>query len=529
MKSEFERAITQLSADRNLAPEIIIEAIEQALVSAYKKHFGATQSVVVTINPHTGQAEVFVSKQVVEDVEDPMVEIGLAQAQQISSTAKLGDFIEVEEHPENFGRIAAQTAKQVITQRIREAERDTVYAEYEGRAGEIVNGVVRNVDARSHNVIIGLGKAEALLPRSEQIPGEHYRFGQRVRAYIDEVVRDAHGPSITVSRTHPDLLKRLLEMEVPEIANGVVEVKRIAREPGYRSKVAVAALQSGVDPVGSCVGMRGVRIQNIVNELGGEKIDVVEWSADEREFIANSLSPARAVQVLLNALDHSAIVIVPDRALSLAIGKEGQNARLAAKLTGWRIDIKSETEAAEEAEMLAQQMAEAEARAQELEAQRRAAAELLAEAEALLDDEGEEADEATELAAEAADDLAAVAEAEADDTYETVLEADEAKEDAGLAALEPELAVAVVETEAVVAEEQGEEADAAAPAAEPEPDEDWLKSAADEDLTEDEDSDRGRGRKKGRRLEYDEKLGRVVARKQHKTRGGRDWSTDWED
>jgi N utilization substance protein A len=520
MKSEFERAITQLSADRNLTPEIIIEAIEQALVSAYRKHFGATQSVVVTINPHTGQAEVFVSKQVVEEVQDPMVEMTLAKAQQVNPAAKLGDFVEVEEFPENFGRIAAQTAKQVITQRIREAERDTVYAEYEGRAGEIINGVVRNVDARSHNVIIGLGKAEALLPRSEQIPGEHYRFGQRVRAYIEEVARDAHGPAITVSRTHPDLLKRLLEMEVPEIANGVVEVKRIAREPGYRSKVAVAALQSGVDPVGSCVGMRGVRIQNIVNELGGEKIDVVEWSADEREFIANSLSPARAVQVLLNALDRSAIVIVPDRSLSLAIGKEGQNARLAAKLTGWRIDIKSEAEAAEEAEVLAQQMAEAEARAHELEVQRRAAAELLAQAEALLDDEVDEVEEVAELISEPADDLdeavLAVVEAAAEDETEYAAELAEA-------AVEPD-------EEAVVLVAQGEQEEAVTAAeGAPEPDEEWLKSAADEELTEEDDSDRGRGRKKGRRLEYDEKLGRVVARKQHKTRGGRDWSSDWED
>jgi len=523
MKSEFERAITQLSADRNLAPEVILEAIEQSLVLAYKKHFGATQSVVVKIDPHTGAAQVYVMKQVVDQVLDPMLEIELPAARALQPTAKVGDLVEVEEHPENFGRIAAQTAKQVITQRIKEAERDTVYAEFEGRVGEIINGVVRNVDARTHNVTISLGKAEAVLPRGEQIPGEHYRFNQRVRAYVDDVSRDARGPQITVSRTHPDLLKRLLELEVPEIANGIVEVKRIAREPGYRSKIAVAALQSGVDPVGSCVGMRGVRIQNIVNELSGEKIDVVEWSSDEREFISNSLSPAKAVQVLLDNVERLAIVIVPDRALSLAIGKEGQNARLAAKLTGWRIDIKSETEAAEEAEVLAQQLAEAEERSRQLEEQRRAAAELLLQAEALMDAESEldqsEADLVWDETAEPVTEPE-VAALEVDE--ELVLELEQEEAD-----VEPEPLVADATAEPV------DEVEAVEPGAEQ--DEEWLRQAASEDAGEegeDEDEDdgeRGRGRKKGRRLEYDERLGRVVARKQHKQRGRRDWSADWEE
>ncbi|MBC7316849.1 MAG: transcription termination/antitermination protein NusA, partial [Chloroflexi bacterium] len=241
----------------------------------------------------------------------------------------------------------------------------SVYQEYFERVGEIVNATVRNIDGRTQNVVLSLGKAEAVLPRSEQIPGEHYRVGQRLRVYLLSVERTPRGPQITVSRAHRDLLRRLLELEVPEIYNGVVEVKSIAREPGFRSKVAVAALQPGVDPVGSCVGMRGVRIQNIVNELGGEKIDVVAWSSDERTFIANALSPAKVVAVYLNPLEKAAKVIVPDHALSLAIGKEGQNARLAAKLTGWRIDIKSESEAAAEADQLKAEMEEAMRRVRE--------------------------------------------------------------------------------------------------------------------------------------------------------------------
>ena len=368
MKSEFEIAITQLSSDRNLTPEIILEAIESALVSAYKRNYSASQAVSVTIHPRTGEARVFVKKTVVDSVEDEDDQISVEDAHQIDPNVELGELVDIEVKPRNFGRIAAQTAKQVITQRIREAERDSVYAEYADRVGELINGTVRNVDARSHNVVISMGKAEALLPRSEQIPGEHYRFGQRLRIYLVDTERTGHGPQITVSRTHRDLLRRLLELEVPEIYNGTVEIKSIAREPGSRSKVAVSASQPGVDPVGSCVGMRGVRIQNIVNELNGEKIDVVAWSPDVRTFIANSLSPAKVFSVDLNDVDKTARVVVPDRSLSLAIGKEGQNARLAAKLTGWRIDIKNETEAETEAEQFAAEREEAARRAEELEA-----------------------------------------------------------------------------------------------------------------------------------------------------------------
>jgi len=362
MKSEFEIAITQLSADRNLSPEIILEAIEAALVSAYKRNYGSGENVSVTVDPHTGQAKVFVLKEVVETVEDDQEQMTLDEAREHDPDATIGSAVQLELRPRNFGRIAAQTAKQVIMQRIREAERDSVYVEYVDRVGEIVNGVVRNVDGRSQNVTLGLGKAEGLLPRAEQIPGEYYRFNQRLKIYLMAVDRSGHGPQIIVSRRDKGLLRRLLELEVPEIFNGAVEIKSIAREAGSRSKVAVAALQAGVDPVGSCVGMRGVRIQSIVNELNGEKIDVVEWSKDERTYIANALSPAKVTNVILNPITESATVIVPDQALSLAIGKEGQNARLAAKLTGWRIDIRSETEAAEDAERLAAEAEEAAAK-----------------------------------------------------------------------------------------------------------------------------------------------------------------------
>jgi len=387
MKSEFEIAITQLCADRNVSPEVILEAIEDALVSAYKRNYGAEQNISVTVDRRTGQARVYVKKAVVPEVQDEQTQMTLAEARTYDPNAKLGDFVDIELKPRNFGRIAAQTAKQVIMQRIREAERDSVYLEYADRVGELANGVVRNIDSRSQAVTIGLGKAEALLPRSEQIPGEYYRFNQRLRVYLVEVERSGHGPQIIASRAHKGLLRRLLELEVPEIYNGTVEIKAIAREAGSRSKVAVAALQPGVDPVGSCVGMRGVRIQNIVNELNGEKIDIVPWSEETEQFIANALSPAKVVSVHLDSENGTAKVVVPDNALSLAIGKEGQNARLAHKLTGWRIDIISETEAAEEAKRLQDEALEAAARAQEREEARRAAAALLAEAEVGLDEE----------------------------------------------------------------------------------------------------------------------------------------------
>lgn len=349
MNKEFLSAINQVCHERQLSKDVVLEAIEAALISAYKRNFGAAQVITAKIDPETGVARVFVEKEVVPEVIDNKAQITLNDARRYEAGVNIGDVIHIETTPADFGRIAAQTAKQVILQRIREAERDSLYNSYAEREGEIINGTVQSID--SQQVTLSLGKVEAVLPRSEQIPTERYSIGQRLRAYVSEVQKTSRGPTIVVSRTHRNMLRRLLELEVPEIFNGTVEIKSIAREAGYRSKVAVVALQDGVDPVGSCVGMRGVRIQSIVNELNGEKIDVVQWSPDIAEFIANGLSPAKVLNVILqdDGEGKTAVVVVPDKQLSLAIGKEGQNARLAAKLTGWRIDIKSATEAAEEA------------------------------------------------------------------------------------------------------------------------------------------------------------------------------------
>jgi N utilization substance protein A len=351
MRSDFMLAINQLCAERKLSADVVLEAVEAALISAYKRNFGATTNVEVEIEPSSGEVRVFTVKDVVEQVADPKAETTLADARLVRSDAQLGESVLVESTPREFGRIAAQTAKQVILQRIREAERDALYSSFADSAGEIAHGTIQSVDYHSGDVIVNLDGAEALLPSREQVPGERYRRGTRIRAYVTDVRRGSRGPQITLSRRSPALLRRLLELEVPEIFSGTVEIKGITREAGSRSKVAVHATQEGVDPVGSCVGVRGGRIQNVVNELGGEKIDVVQWSPEMGTFIANSLSPAKVMNVLLDDNEETgktATVIVPDRQLSLAIGKEGQNARLAAKLTGWRIDIKSATEAAEE-------------------------------------------------------------------------------------------------------------------------------------------------------------------------------------
>jgi N utilization substance protein A len=289
---------------------------------------------------------------VVENVVDPRREISLEDARKNNEYAQLGDEIQVEDTPRDAGRIAAQTAKQVVLQRLREAERELVFEEFADRESELVTGVVQRIDPRQ--IVLDLGRTEGVLPAAEQVKSEHYRIGQRIKAYIVEVLRTGKGPQVIVSRTHRNLLRRLFELEVPEVNTGVIELKAVAREAGHRSKVAVAARQPGIDAIGSCVGLRGIRIQNIVNELNGEKIDVIEWHSDPASFIANALSPAQVVSVSVNSEDKAATVIVPDRQLSLAIGKEGQNARLAARLTGWRIDIKSastaEAEAAAEVE-----------------------------------------------------------------------------------------------------------------------------------------------------------------------------------
>jgi N utilization substance protein A len=338
MKSDFLLAITQLSAEKNLPKEVVLGAVESALVSAYRKeHFLPTQNIAVKISPTTGKVEVWAEKAVSEVVLDERKDISLAQAKKINPEAKMGDLLMVESTPANAGRIAAQTAKQVILQRLHEAEHSAIFEEYAGKSNDIITGVVQRIEPKQ--VFVNLGRTEAVLPSSEQTAGERYRMGQRLRVYVVEVARTPKGPRVIVSRSHPNLLRRLFELEVPEVFNGIVEIKSIAREAGFRSKVAVAARQEGIDPVGCCVGLRGIRIQNIVNELNGEKIDVVAWNKEIPVFIANSLSPAQVLSVELN--NDIATVVVPDKHLSLAIGKDGQNARLAAKLSGWRIDIRS--------------------------------------------------------------------------------------------------------------------------------------------------------------------------------------------
>ncbi len=338
MKSDFLLAITQLSAEKNLPKEVVLGAVESALVSAYRKeHFHLNQNLTVKISPTTGKVEVWAEKTVVEKVEDDRKDVSLSQAKKVNPEAKLGDLLMIESTPENAGRIAAQTAKQVILQRLHEAEHTAIFDEYAGKSNDIITGVIQRLEAKQ--VYVNLGRTEAVLPPNEQTPGERYRIGQRLRVFVVEVARTPKGPKVVVSRSHPHLLRRLFELEVPEVFNGIVEIKAVAREAGFRSKVAVAARQEGIDPVGCCVGLRGIRIQNIVNELNGEKIDVVAWNKEVPAFIANSLSPAQVLNVELN--NDIATVVVPDKHLSLAIGKDGQNARLAAKLTGWRIDIKS--------------------------------------------------------------------------------------------------------------------------------------------------------------------------------------------
>jgi N utilization substance protein A len=347
MKSEFMLAITQLSAEKNLPKEVVLSAVETALMSAYRKdNFAPNQEIAVKIDPTTGRVRVWAEKTVVEYTEDTRREISLADAVKINPNAKLEETVMVEATPRNAGRIAAQTAKQVILQRLHEAEHSAIFEEYSDKEGDIVTGVVQRIEPRQ--IYVDLGRAEAILPAAEQVRNERYRIGQRLRVYLLEVVRTSRGPQVVVSRSHPDLLRRLFELEVPEVLSGVVEIKAVAREAGYRSKIAVAARQEGIDPVGCCVGLRGIRIQNIMRELNGEKLDVVAWNEDTAAFIANALSPAQVVNVDLDEEDGIATVVVPDKQLSLAIGKEGQNARLAAKLSGWRIDIKSASIAEEE-------------------------------------------------------------------------------------------------------------------------------------------------------------------------------------
>ena len=345
MSNELLQALHDLGKEKGIAPEVIMEAVEAALISAYKKNFGATQNVQVSVDQVTGDFHVYTVYDVVEVVENDKTEISLVDAQKLMPSYEIGDVVTEEVTPRNFGRIAAQTAKQVVVQRLREAERGMIYSEFSDRESDIVTGTIQRIEPR--NCYIDLGKIEAVLGPGEQIPGESYEMFDRVKTYVVEVRKSAKGPQIMVSRTHPGLLKRLFELEVPEIQDGVVEIKSVAREAGSRSKLSVYSHDENVDCIGACIGAKGSRVQAIVDELRGEKIDIVKWDEDPALYIASALSPAKVVDVQINEEEKKARVIVPDYQLSLAIGKEGQNARLAAKLTGWKIDIKSETQAQE--------------------------------------------------------------------------------------------------------------------------------------------------------------------------------------
>jgi N utilization substance protein A len=341
MKSDFIIALTQLAAERHLPREIVLSAIEDALISAYKKDsITAGQNISVKLDPGSGDLSVYVVKTVVKTVEDSLVEISLSDAKLIKLNVKIDEELPTENLTHTAGRIAAQTAKQVVVQRLREAEREIVFKEFADKEGEVFTVTVQRTEPKQ--VVVELNNTEGILPVSEQAPFERYRTGQKVKVLLQSIRRSAKGPEIIVSRADKLLLRRLFEMEVPEIYSGAVEIVNISREAGSRSKVAVVAKQDGVDAVGSCVGLRGIRIQNIVNELHGEKIDVVQWNMDPATYIANALSPSQVGQVQFNKVSGSAIAVVPERHLSLAIGKEGQNARLAAALTGWKIDIKSD-------------------------------------------------------------------------------------------------------------------------------------------------------------------------------------------
>jgi N utilization substance protein A len=491
-KNDFIVAIAQICTERGLSKETVLHAVEQALVSAYKRNYGGSTNISAKIDPNSGKVKIFALKTVVDQVHDRRAEITLAEARAIDPMAEIGEQVSIESTPDNFGRIAAQTAKQVVLQRIREAERDALYTSFHEREGEIVQGTVKSIE--QGNITVDLGRIEGLLPKSEQIPTERYRHNQKIRALITEVNKATRGPQVLLSRTHRNMLRRLLEIEVPEIFNGLVEIKSIAREAGQRSKVAVAATQDGIDPVGACVGQRGVRIQAIVNELSGEKIDVIEWNPNPQIFIASALSPAKVTHVGLaedENGDKVATVVVADKQLSLAIGKEGQNARLAAKLTGWRIDIKSEAQVNEE--LMRKQMEEQAVLA---------AQQIVTEAEGALESEDKAEGEAiVQAPVETPTPIIppVVAEAPAAPTMP--------------AEPEPEAEEEISFAEAL---EQFEQRQA-----------DVEIGEADEEETEDEARLRKlkEDRRKRQMLVFDEKLGKVVAQKKHKG-GKQDWLED---
>ncbi|MEK7307041.1 MAG: transcription termination factor NusA [Nitrospirota bacterium] len=339
---ELVSVIEEIVKAKGIRTEKIISALEFAILTAAKKRFGIAENIQVRIDPKTGEIEVLTLKKIVEKVSDPKGEITIEDARRVDSTAELGDEIGSVVEMEDFGRISAQMAKQVIFQRVREAEWETVYKEYFGREGELVSGLI--LGQERNNYIVDIGKTEALLPHNEQMPRESYRRGDRIRAYLLEVKKSAKGPQVILSRSHPNLVSRLFEVEVPEIAAGIVEIKGVVREPGDRTKIAVCSKDKAVDPIGACVGIRGSRVQAVVRELRGEKIDIITWIEDPRVFIGEALNPAAVEKVGIDEEKKTALVIVPNNQLSLAIGKNGQNVRLAAKLTGWKIDILSEEE-----------------------------------------------------------------------------------------------------------------------------------------------------------------------------------------
>jgi len=347
MQVDFVQALRDIGREKDIPLDTLSEIIEAALVSAYKKHHGATCEIHVDIDWDDGTATVFSRKRVVEHVENPHVEMSLADARRLDPTVEEGEYLDIEVSPSEFGRIAAQTAKQVVAQRIREAEREIIFEEFSNRDGDVVTGVVQRREGRT--VFVDMGRVEAVLPASEQSQLDSYRIGERLKIYILEVKRTTKTPRVLVSRSHPGLLRRLFELEVPEVHEGVVELKAQAREAGARSKVAVASKQENVDPVGACVGHRGSRVQAVVDELRGEKVDIVRWGDDPAKYVASALSPAKVSRVIIDEETHSATVVAPDNQLSLAIGREGQNVRLAARLTGWRIDIRSEAQMVEQA------------------------------------------------------------------------------------------------------------------------------------------------------------------------------------
>ncbi len=348
MQNQFLSAIEQICEEKGISKDMVLDAIEAAIIAAYKKDFGdKEQEVRVELNPDSGEATIFVTKEVVENVEDPMIQLTLANAKKVKKDATMGDMIEIKEDNKDFGRVAAQTAKQVIVQRIREAERDVVFSEFSDKEGLIINATVQRFE--NGNTYIDLGKATGVMFPSDQIPNEKYYPGQKIKVYVVRVEQTNRGPQIVVSRSHPDMVRRLFEMEVPEIANGTVEIAGIAREAGARTKISVKSNAEGVDPVGTFVGGRGTRVQAVMGELGEEKIDIIAYSENPAEYITNALSPTKVINVKIDEENKKALVKVPEDQLSLAIGKSGQNVRLAAKLTGWNVDIDGADDAGIEA------------------------------------------------------------------------------------------------------------------------------------------------------------------------------------